>query len=167
MAGHGGGSYLGALAEALAAHAELGLVHLAHPGEPEPDGRTLRLALAGHEPPLVWRAASGEVEELEAGGLALGMLPELEGRLREDRVEFERGDVLLCYTDGVTECRAPDGSLFGRARLAAALAAAAPRGAAEVRAAVERELDAYRAGGERSDDVTMLVLEAGREGPRT
>ena len=85
------------------------------------------------------------------------------GERVEDRIELEAGDVLCCYTDGVTECHAPDGSLFGRERLEAALAAAAPGGAAEVRAAVERELDAYRAGAERSDDVTLLVLEAGAE----
>jgi serine phosphatase RsbU (regulator of sigma subunit) len=126
--------------------------------EPEPGGRGLKLALAGHEPPLLWRSRDRRVEVLEAGGLALGMLPDLTGRLREDRVELEPGDLLCWYTDGVTECRAPDGVLYGRARLEAAIAVHAHRGAAGLRAALETELDAYRAGGERSDDLTLLVL---------
>lgn len=129
--------------------------------ELEPGGRSLRLALAGHEPPLVRRRASGEVEALEAGGIALGMLPDAEGLLREDRLDLEPGDLVCCYTDGVTECLAPDGAMFGRERLVAALAAGAGGGADGVVEEIERRLAEFRGEAERSDDVTLLVLEAG------
>ena len=92
-------------------------------GEYRADTRVLTYVNAGHNPPLFARAGEGparrrHVEELRAGCTFLGAferLPPVEvGACRLDG----GGDVLLCYTDGVTELADPAGEMFGERRLA-------------------------------------------------
>ena len=128
--------------------------------EPGRDGRSVRLCLAGHEPPLVWRRANGGVEALAEGGLALGMLRGIGHRLEERLIPMESGDVLACFSDGVTECRSASGEMFGRARLEEALAAAARGGAQSVLDSVLSAVARFRGDAERHDDMTLVVLEA-------
>src|SRR6185436_2933497 len=73
--------------------------------EPARDGRSIRTCLAGHEPPAVWRRDGGSVELLQPQGLALGMFASVRERLSEVVIPTGPGDVVLCYTDGVTEAR--------------------------------------------------------------
>jgi sigma-B regulation protein RsbU (phosphoserine phosphatase) len=129
--------------------------------EPDPDGRCVRYCLAGHEPPITWRAASGRAELLGPGGLALGILPDVLPRLEESVVETAPGDLVVCYTDGVLDCASPDGERFGRERLLRFVARHGGRGAAGLLEALRAELEAFRSAGERADDVTLLILEAG------
>lgn len=71
---------------------------------------------AGHNPPLVYRASTGRIEELpNAGGVPLKILPDV--RYEEDQVLLERGDQLLLYTDGLTEAFTPDHKMFGEEAL--------------------------------------------------
>ncbi|PID80703.1 hypothetical protein CSB20_06175 [bacterium DOLZORAL124_64_63] len=65
-----------------------------------PDGRGLRYASAGHNPPLVLRT-DGSAEWLKPAGTPLGMFPGMEYPVTE--VPFNRGDLLISYTDGITE----------------------------------------------------------------
>ncbi|MCA8957060.1 MAG: serine/threonine-protein phosphatase, partial [Planctomycetes bacterium] len=82
------------------------------------DGRSLRLASAGHNDVYMYRAATGEIEVIESSGPSLGFFP----RASFDEYDFTvaSGDVLLLYTDGVVEAAAPGppgssdrGELFG------------------------------------------------------
>ncbi len=81
-------------------------------GELRPDGDVLRVKIAngGHPYPMLLRA-DGWVEELEIHGTLLGMLSEIS--LEERDVELAPGDLLVGYTDGVTEARDPSGDFFG------------------------------------------------------
>ncbi|MBO9318472.1 MAG: SpoIIE family protein phosphatase [Chloroflexus sp.] len=65
------------------------------------DSGRLDFTSAGHNPPLVYRAASGTIEELRVPGIALGVIAEI--TLPEATTILTPGDVLVCYTDGVTE----------------------------------------------------------------
>ena len=112
-------------------------------------------ANAGHEPPLVRMASTGEVRPLPAcDGLAFGAMG---GVVYEEcRDTLTPGDLLLLYTDGLTEARADDGSFLGLEGLTALL----PRPdvtAAECVRAVYAGVSAF-AGDVRRDDVAMLVL---------
>jgi sigma-B regulation protein RsbU (phosphoserine phosphatase) len=127
--------------------------------EASADGRTVRTSLAGHEPPVLVRAG-GEPQVLPEGGIALGMLPGQRARFEERVLRIGPGDVLACYSDGVTECRDRAGEFFGKERLLRALREAAPRGADATLRHVQEELARFRGGAERSDDVTLVVLEA-------
>jgi len=72
-------------------------------------------ANAGHNPPLVVRATTGEVETIKPHGMALGVMPEV--TLRDQQTKLENGDVLVLYTDGVTDALDARGREFGLERL--------------------------------------------------
>jgi sigma-B regulation protein RsbU (phosphoserine phosphatase) len=119
--------------------------------------RVLTFSNAGHNPPLL-RHRDGGIEELTDGGVALGVLPD--GRYEDRPVPLRPGDVLLLYTDGVSEAEAPSGEQFGRARIEQAVARLAHRGAREI---LDGLVDAVRVfAGERgqNDDLTLLVVKA-------
>lgn len=86
--------------------------------------RTLTYANAGHPPPLWKRASSPEVIELPSdhSGLPLGILDE--STFGRQEVQLSPGDVLLLYTDGISEGRNGDGEMYGLARLKSSLARA-------------------------------------------
>ncbi|MDJ0342701.1 SpoIIE family protein phosphatase [Streptomyces sp. H10-C2] len=120
----------------------------------EKDVARVRLASAGHLPAAVLRA-DGTVGLARGGGRPLGLCdsPEAEA---EDLV-LEGGDVLLMYSDGVTEARDHDRSFFDDARLLAALAGARGMSAEAVVRAVEQQVLEFT-GGAPQDDLTLLAL---------
>src|SRR4051812_19035318 len=119
-----------------------------------PDGRAeVTLAAAGHPPPYV-RRADGRVEDTCRPGALLGALP---GPVpSETTVVLQPGDVLVLYTDGVTEARGPRGEQLGEAGLAAALAHAEPT-ASGVAAAIEHRAVEF-SDGRPSDDIAVLAI---------
>ena len=78
----------------------------------------LRYANAGHDWPLWFRATTGQVEPLNVSGLLLGVLPDVTPP--EAEIELAGGDVLVLYTDGLTEARDKCGEMFGEERSVAA-----------------------------------------------
>ncbi len=120
----------------------------------EPATRRLALANGAHNPPLL-RHPDGTVDELDADGMAAGMI---EGATYEESlVTLAPGSVVLLYTDGVTETRDAGGEQFGEARLKELLAGAGGLGPGGV---IERVTEAVRRHGEQQDDVTLVVLVA-------
>ncbi|WP_330465624.1 PP2C family protein-serine/threonine phosphatase [Micromonospora zamorensis] len=120
-----------------------------------PDGVDIRIAGGGHPAPLLV-TTDGTVTPVPVGGMPVGALTA--PRFAETRVHLDPGDLLLAYTDGVTEARGPrDGVMFGEARLRAAVAAAAGQPPAalidRVLGAVDDWLD-----GQAHDDVAMLAV---------
>ncbi|MEB3270630.1 MAG: PP2C family protein-serine/threonine phosphatase [Synechococcus sp.] len=81
----------------------------------DPQRRCLRYANAAHNPPLLWRRRQGRVERLDAPGLLIGLQREAEYGCGE--VLLDPGDVLLYYTDGVTEAPGFRGERFEEERL--------------------------------------------------
>ncbi len=110
------------------------------------------VACAGHPQPFVVRAGGG-VEPVAATGTLLGFFPDL--RSSAAQVRLEPGDALVLFTDGVTEARLPDGSLFGADRVRDALATAGDRTADGLLDALEDALDGARA--EARDDVAIVI----------
>ena len=111
---------------------------------------------AGHEPPCL-RHATGGVEVLaERHGPLVGAAPGLV--YRESRRRLTPGDLLVVYTDGVTEAQDTGGRLFSEERLTEIVRA---DGAQPTEAVVDRILaavDTFESGAERADDVTVLTL---------
>jgi sigma-B regulation protein RsbU (phosphoserine phosphatase) len=120
---------------------------------------SLSFVSAGHEPPIVWRAAAGRFDELESTGLALGMLED--GDFGTTVVApLAPGDVAVLLTDGIVEAHAPPGQeLFGADRLREVVRAAAPGGAEAVRAAVVRAVETWMGGTPPHDDMTLVVCQ--------
>jgi phosphoserine phosphatase RsbU/P len=124
----------------------------------DPGSGNLRLASAGHEPPLLVRA-DGSVEPVEANGPLLGAFAGASYELREWRVS--PGETLVLYTDGITDTRDESGAFYGEARLRALLTALGGLSADDVRRAVLDDVRAFRGAADVYDDITILV--AGRE----
>ncbi|WP_394846771.1 AAA family ATPase [Pendulispora brunnea] len=104
---------------------------------------------------LVYRAAKGEVEVIETTGVWLGVLEDIRTLIPDARIVLEPGDVMLLFTDGLTEARR-EGQLRGLEPVIERLTTAAPT-AESARALVESVLDDL-AGCEVSDDVTVVAL---------
>ncbi|MCS6952513.1 MAG: SpoIIE family protein phosphatase [Bryobacterales bacterium] len=116
----------------------------------------LRWINAGHCPPLLVRQA-GAVERLAATSLPAGMLEEAE--FRAETTRLSPGDVLVIYSDGLSEARNLEGEFFGERRIREAAVAAAAAGCQAVVDAIERALAAFTAEAPQSDDVTVVVVE--------
>ncbi len=119
-----------------------------------PRGATVRLVSAGHPPPLVRRG--GRVEAVRTAGTLLGVYPEVD--LTEVTLELNSGDMMVLYTDGVTEARGVDG-YYGADRLAAAVLAPRRPTAETLAQALLAEVVTFQQGRLR-DDVAILLIEA-------
>ncbi|HEX6850045.1 MAG TPA: SpoIIE family protein phosphatase [Candidatus Polarisedimenticolaceae bacterium] len=116
---------------------------------------TVRYACAGHEPPLIVRT-DGTVAWLREGGTPLGVLPDRTYRTASE--PFSKGDVLVLYSDGLTEAEGTDGEFFGNTRLAACVAAARGGTATEILEAILASVNAHTGGAPLVDDRTVVVV---------
>jgi len=111
---------------------------------------------AGHNPPLVIRA-DGSAELLHARGIALGVVPKI--KLEEQEIALKPGDLLVAYTDGVTEALRSDFTEFSVVGLQSTVASLRHKPAHDVAQGVLRAIDSFVAGEPPFDDMTMIVLK--------
>jgi serine phosphatase RsbU (regulator of sigma subunit) len=109
---------------------------------------------AGHNPPILVRA-DGTVEMLEGGGTVLGMLPELSYETRS--VPMRSGDLLMMFSDGVTEAVDQEDEEFGTERLVTLLLGARTEPSRDIVARVAEAIRDWSAGASQADDITMVV----------
>ena len=129
----------------------------------DPERKTVKLARAGHECPLIcYRGERAEI--LQAPGMALGIDngENFDTLLADVSVPLSEGDSLVLYTDGVTETPDPGGNEFGRDNFIHAVCSSASRGAAAIVGHVVERIDHFRQGTPRHDDVTMIAIYARR-----
>jgi len=128
--------------------------------------RTLSVCNAGHPPPLFWRAATREWSLLErshegqrVANIPLGIM-DLE-ECSEFDVNLDVGDLVLVYTDSLSEARNPSGKMLGLDGIVASVIASTdPTKPQTVIPDLLRAIDAQTQGGLRADDVTALLLRA-------
>jgi sigma-B regulation protein RsbU (phosphoserine phosphatase) len=125
-------------------------------------GRVL-LARAGHRAALVFRAADRTLESLAPAGLAVGIDSGdvFDRVIRDQECVLASGDILLLYTDGVTEATAPDGQEYGSERLEATLRAHAADPVEAIVAAVCRSVREFTGDAPQSDDITLIAIKKG------
>ena len=121
----------------------------------DPNTRRLECVNAGHNPPVVLR--NGEVIRLEAGGPVVGLLPF--APYTEQALTLEPGDLLLLYTDGISEAMTRDDEEWGEERMIAAAVAVRGNDAGDVLKAMFAAADQFTAGAPQHDDMTMLILK--------
>jgi serine phosphatase RsbU (regulator of sigma subunit) len=124
--------------------------------ELDPGSGALSFLNAGHNPPLIVHAA-GTVEQLAAGGLPLGIRPNAE--YREGRTQLQLGDVLVIYSDGVTEAASPSGEEFGPTRLYEVVQRNVDASAAGIRDRIESALTKFSQGTQAADDITLVIVK--------
>ena len=130
----------------------------------DPRTRRLRFANAAHNPPLIWRAQQRTISRLDAPGLLIGLQPEAD--YGTGSIVLEPGDVLLYYTDGVTEAPGITGDRFDEARLIRSLESACRSGSGSqgILDQLFDRLDRF-VGADRQleDDASMVVLKVREE----
>jgi len=123
----------------------------------EPQTGRLAYANAGHNRPLWIQSSTGQVHELAAHGIALGVLKAI--RLEEREICVAPGDTLVFYTDGVTEARNGKGELFWEERLRATLEAHAEDSAQKIQSAILAAVEEFTDGTPLADDLTLFVIK--------
>jgi sigma-B regulation protein RsbU (phosphoserine phosphatase) len=120
-----------------------------------PASGELVYANAGHNPPLLVRA-SGGFETLGGGGMILGIMPK--ASYTESHAVMQPGDVLILFSDGVTEAPDPRAEEYGEARLAQLVASMLDRPAAEIVEAIHAAVAEYTEGAPAADDITVVAV---------
>jgi len=110
----------------------------------------------GHNPPIYYRHKTGSVELLPIGGRALGWFPN--NPFKEITIDLEPGDVIVYYTDGLTEAENPRAEPYGEDRLMQVVAQVGDKSSAELMDMILKDVDEFSEGEPPFDDMTMLVV---------
>ncbi|MCI0564903.1 MAG: PP2C family protein-serine/threonine phosphatase, partial [Nitrososphaera sp.] len=119
--------------------------------------RVFRYVNAGHNFPFLLRA-NGTLERLEVGGIILGMMPTMVP-YEEGSTTLQQGDMLVLFTDGVSEAMSAEGLDYTEERLEKILLQIRTLSAREVIDKITSDLTTYTQGTPQSDDITMLVVK--------
>jgi serine phosphatase RsbU (regulator of sigma subunit) len=130
-------------------------------GELEPREGHLSFVNAGHNAPLLVRR-DGSVQLLETGGLLLGVVPD--ACYQRGEIRLDPGDLLVMYTDGVTEAWNSEGDMFSEERLLATLVRDRERSAVEVLERILEEVRTFQQGRLPDDDLTLVLLKRVEDG---
>lgn len=121
-----------------------------------PDGSGEYIS-AGHNPAYVYRAKRGIVEELESTGLILGAFDFASFEAKPLRLDL--GDVLLAYSDGLTDAENASGEMFGELRVKELVADRARSGGGHLNEAILSSIQEFTAGRVQTDDITLMIAE--------
>ncbi len=126
------------------------------------DARAYRLtyANAGHNPPFLWRAHTKRLERLHRHGMALGIEPSY--AFDAHTLELHAGDVLVLYTDGVTDAVDAHDRSFGERRLIRLIQSNARAGAPAITRAIDRAVREFTGAHAPFDDVAAVALSVTR-----
>lgn len=117
----------------------------------------LSYANAGHNLPVLYRENEGQCLELDADGLVLGVKPAVV--FEEQSVTLQSGDLLLLYTDGISEAAGTDGELLGTERIYRHLAAVSAMPAGEIVDSFYDMIKEYSSSSVLQDDVSLVVMK--------
>jgi sigma-B regulation protein RsbU (phosphoserine phosphatase) len=123
----------------------------------DPERHHLTVASAGHNLAFYAPAGDSEPVPLITAGIPLGILTP--AGIEEQQIELAPGDVIVFYTDGVSEAFSAAGEAFGDERLTALLKENRAMTASEIAAAIAEEVHAFIGNETQSDDITLIVLK--------
>jgi sigma-B regulation protein RsbU (phosphoserine phosphatase) len=124
----------------------------------DPRSRRLNYVNAGQSAPMLVR--EGRIEHLSSGGFPVGMLPM--ASYEEGATDMSPGDVLVCFSDGISEACNPQEELWRESDIEGVLRSAPISTAQEVTERVVREADAFAAGADQADDMTVVTIRLKR-----
>lgn len=119
---------------------------------------TLVYSNAGHTRPLLFRSKDGSFEELDADGLLMGVKTDV--IFEENTTQLSTGDILLLYTDGVTEAENANGLFFGDERLREIIAESSNHSPEEIITDIFLNVVAFTGDKDLSDDITITIIKA-------
>jgi sigma-B regulation protein RsbU (phosphoserine phosphatase) len=123
----------------------------------DPQTRRLKYVNAGHNPPILYKKKTGDIHLLEADGIALGVLEDIE--LEEKEVVLEEGDVVVLYTDGVTEAVNVQDEEFGEERLVQFISEHHTLSASDLIHSIQDVVMTFAGEAPQYDDLTLMILK--------
>ncbi len=130
----------------------------------DPQARQLQYVNAGHNPPVLLRASANagiQHIRLETGGPVVGLLPGIP--YEQESLALEAGDLLLLYTDGISEAMTASDEEWGEERMIRAAEAARDESAERILRAIFEAADQFTAKAPQHDDMTLLVMKLSSE----
>ena len=121
----------------------------------DPQSNILRSVNAGHNPPILCR--NGSIKKLTVGGIPLGMYPF--DQFEAEETVLQSNDVLVMFTDGITEAADKDDEFYDDERLEKCSLGNSKRTADELKDVIYSDLKRFVGDAEQSDDITMLILK--------
>ncbi len=121
----------------------------------QPNSGTVRMFNAGHLPPLVLRG--DQIEKTEKGGMALGLSPL--ASFNEQHLELAKNDLILVYSDGLTEARSEQGAFFGEQRILDMLPQLATYSTQQIGERFVAEADRFIGDARAFDDISIAILK--------
>ena len=123
----------------------------------DPSSGELIYCNAGHNPPYLLSSRNGNaIQELDRTGVPLGILDD--GTWQQGTAHLAPGDVLLLYTDGITEAQNAQEAFFDEERLREIVRASAGRSALDIQDGLIAQVDAFVGDAPQSDDITLMVV---------
>mgnify|MGYP003870062023 CR=1 FL=1 len=123
--------------------------------------KTFTFSRAGHEAPLYYNAITQKVSSLSSQGMALGIDSGevFDTLIEEKQIDLHAGDLIILYTDGVTEAHDLEGQEFGKDNLITAIKAATSENAETVLEKIQEQVERFVGAGEQYDDITLIALK--------
>jgi serine phosphatase RsbU (regulator of sigma subunit) len=118
---------------------------------------TFTYVSAGHNPPFVLAGSGSDTIMLQAKGIALGIVPDI--GLEEKEITLSSGDVVVLYTDGVTEAINDKEEQFGQSRLLAIAEQFRSLSASDIIQRIKQEVFEFSSGQPQFDDFTLMVIK--------
>jgi phosphoserine phosphatase RsbU/P len=127
-------------------------------GQIDPQAARLDYVNAGHNPPLLLRATSGDfdVQRLEKGGTVVGLLPQ--SKFEQGSVVLQSGDLILGFTDGISEAMNRHDEEWGEERMVEAVKSAGDRSPRALIQHLMEAADRFVDGAPQNDDMTLVVV---------
>jgi len=122
----------------------------------DPGGKTLTYCNAGHDAPMLLRAG-GATDRLATGGVVLSILDDY--AYQEETVPFGPGDLMVVYSDGISEAMNPADEQFGEARIAEVIGRERHRSAGEIIESIIAAVRAHAETAPQMDDMTLVVIK--------
>lgn len=119
--------------------------------------KTMEYVNAGHNPPVMFIRETGLMDCLKAKGIALGAIDTIE--LEEKTISLESGDVIVFYTDGVTEAQNNNGDFFGEKRLYKLIKSNFDLTAEEMVNKIKESVISFSENQSQFDDITLMVIK--------
>jgi sigma-B regulation protein RsbU (phosphoserine phosphatase) len=114
---------------------------------------------AGHNPPIILRTStrSSKLLHLKSAGIPIGIA--LDSRFPSRTFQLEIDDVLVAYTDGITEAENREGEFWGQKRLETVLRSSSHQTAEQIMQAILDKVSVFVNGQAQHDDMTLVVLQ--------
>ncbi len=119
--------------------------------------KTLTYSSAGHNPLIRYNAKTDEIGLYKTKGVAIGFLDDYD--YKEAEITLEKGDIVVYYTDGITEAENHEKELFGIKRLEEIIYKNKKKEAKEIKEQILNEINLFRRGYQQVDDITFVIIK--------